>query len=83
MHAPISVGLIGSQFISAIHAESLQHCPQAVLAAVASPTAGNAQALAERFGIRCALTDYRELLARPGRPIFGSREREGCDSASP
>jgi predicted dehydrogenase len=65
MQAPISVGLIGSQFISAIHAESLQHCPQAVLAAVASPTAGNAQALARRFGIPCALTDYRDLLAKP------------------
>jgi len=63
--APVTVGLIGSQFISSIHAEALQHCAQAVLSAVASPTAGNAARLAGRFGIPCALTDYHELLARP------------------
>ena len=65
MKAPVTVGLIGSQFISSIHAEALRHCSQAVLGAVASPTAGNAAQLAVRFGIPCALTDYRELLARP------------------
>jgi predicted dehydrogenase len=65
MKPPVAVGLIGSQFISSIHAEALRHCPQAELAAVASPTPGNAAGLAQRFGIPCALTDYRELLARP------------------
>src|SRR5258707_596309 len=34
---PVKVGLIGSQFISPIHAQSLKHCPQAEIAAVASP----------------------------------------------
>jgi predicted dehydrogenase len=62
---PVKVGLIGSQFISAIHAESLRHCPQAEIAAVASPTPGNAARFAKRFGIAKALTDYRELLAQP------------------
>ncbi len=65
MPSPVPVGLIGSQFISTIHAEALKKCPQAVLAAVASPTPGNAANFAERFGIPLALTDYRELLARP------------------
>ena len=65
MKPPVAVGLIGSQFISAIHAESLQHCPQARLAAVASPTPGNAEAFARRFGIPRAYTDYRALLAQP------------------
>lgn len=65
MKQPVNVGLIGSQFISAIHAESLARCPQARMAAVASPTPGHAQRLAERFGIASVLTDYRELLARP------------------
>jgi predicted dehydrogenase len=65
MKPPVPVGLIGSQFISSIHAESLQHCPQAVLAAVASPTPGNAERFARRFGIPRALTDYRDLLALP------------------
>ena len=65
MKTPVSVGLIGSQFISTIHAESLLACSQARLAAVASPTPGNAARFAERFGIPKAFTDYRELLALP------------------
>lgn len=65
MTAPIHVGLIGSQFISTIHAEALRACVQARLAAVASPSPGNAQKLADRFGIPRAFTDYRELLAQP------------------
>ena len=65
MKPPVSVGLIGSQFISTIHAESLQHCPQAAMAAVASPTPGNAEQFARRFGIPRAFTDYRDLLAMP------------------
>jgi predicted dehydrogenase len=62
---PVKVGLIGSQFISAIHAESLQHCSQAEIAAVASPTPGNADRFARRFGIPNAFTDYRQVLALP------------------
>lgn len=65
MKPPVNVGLIGSQFISAIHAEALKHCAHVHLAAVASPTPGNAQAFAQRFGIPAAFTDYRQLLARP------------------
>ena len=65
MNPPVHVGLIGSQFISTIHAESLKHCPQAVLAGVASPTRGNAERFAGRFGIPVAVQDYRALLARP------------------
>jgi predicted dehydrogenase len=65
MKPPVQVGLIGSQFISSIHAESLQHCAQARLAAVASPTPGNAAAFAARFGIPQVFTDYRQLLAQP------------------
>ncbi len=62
---PVQVGIIGSQFISAIHAEALQACCQATLAAVASPTSGHAVRFAERFGIVRSFTDYRELLAMP------------------
>jgi myo-inositol 2-dehydrogenase / D-chiro-inositol 1-dehydrogenase len=62
---PVQVGLVGSQFISAIHAESLQRCPQAEIAAVASPTPGNAARFAGRFGIARSFTDYRALLALP------------------
>jgi predicted dehydrogenase len=65
MKPPVQVGLIGSQFISAIHAESLLACQHARIAAVASPTPGNAAQFAARFNIPNAFTDYRELLARP------------------
>ena len=65
MEQSVSVGLIGSQFISSIHAESLRACPRARLAAVASPTAGHARQLAERFEIPGVFTDYRQLLALP------------------
>lgn len=63
--SPVRVGLIGSQFVSTIHAESLQRCAAAELVGVASPTPGHAEALARRFGIPRAFTDYRELLALP------------------
>lgn len=63
MPRPVQVGLIGSQFISTIHAESLQRCAQAQLAAVASPTPGHAQAFAQRWGIPRYFTDYHQLLA--------------------
>jgi predicted dehydrogenase len=59
---PVRVGLAGSQFISTIHAESFRSVAQAELWAVASPTAGHAQGLAERYGIPHALTDYQKLL---------------------
>lgn len=64
MKSPVRVGIIGSQFISTVHAEALSQCPQAVPAAVASPTPGNAARLAEKFGIPEVFNDYRELLAR-------------------
>jgi len=62
---PVRVGIIGSQFISSVHAEALRHCPQAQLVAVASPTPGNAEKFAQRFGMPHAFRDYHELLARP------------------
>lgn len=65
MKKPVQVGLIGSQFISSIHAEALLKCPNAVLAAVASPTPGNADRFAQRFGVPRAMNDYRKLLEQP------------------
>lgn len=62
MSKPVGVGLIGSQFISTIHAESLRTVPQADVFAVASPTEPHAAEFAERFNIPHALTDYRKLL---------------------
>jgi predicted dehydrogenase len=58
----VRVGLIGSGFISAIHADALKRCQDAELIAVASPTAGKAQALAKQHGVPHHFTDYRKLL---------------------
>jgi myo-inositol 2-dehydrogenase/D-chiro-inositol 1-dehydrogenase len=59
----VRVGLVGSQFISAIHADALGQCPAAEIVAVASPTKAHAKEFAERFGIPRHFTDYRDLLA--------------------
>jgi myo-inositol 2-dehydrogenase/D-chiro-inositol 1-dehydrogenase len=58
----VRVGIIGSQFISTIHARSLLACPQAELYAVASPTPGNAERFARQFGIPNYFTEYGQLL---------------------
>src|SRR5260370_18465725 len=59
----VKVGIIGSQFQADIHAASFQIMPQeAEVVAIASPTPGNAAALAKRFGIPRVFTDYREIL---------------------
>ena len=63
MANPVRVGLIGSQFISAIHAEALQRCAAARILAAASPTRAHVEAFAQKFGIPRAYTDYRQMLA--------------------
>jgi len=62
---PVGVGIIGSQFVSSIHAEALRAYPHADIRAVASPTASHAKAFAERFSIPHHLTDYKKMLAMP------------------
>jgi predicted dehydrogenase len=61
----VRVGLIGSQFISTIHAESVRASPQAELLAVASATQAHADAFAARFKIPHVFTDYRHMLEMP------------------
>jgi myo-inositol 2-dehydrogenase / D-chiro-inositol 1-dehydrogenase len=61
----VGVGLIGSQFITSIHAEALGACSQADIRAVASPTPGNASACARRHRIPQHFTDYHHLLDLP------------------
>ncbi|MBP8131133.1 MAG: Gfo/Idh/MocA family oxidoreductase [Candidatus Hydrogenedentes bacterium] len=63
MAATVGVGLVGSQFISTIHARALRHCPEARLVAVASPTPGHAAQFAAAHGIPSHYGDYREMLA--------------------
>jgi predicted dehydrogenase len=64
--ANVKVGIIGSGFEADIHAASFQIMPEeAEVVAVASPTAGNAEALAQRYGIQRVFHDYRQMLAEP------------------
>ena len=58
----VKIGLIGSGFVSAIHAEALKQCADAELVAVASPSAGKAEAFARKHGIPHHLKDYHRLL---------------------
>ncbi|HRZ35012.1 MAG TPA: Gfo/Idh/MocA family oxidoreductase [Candidatus Paceibacterota bacterium] len=62
MKDQVRVGIIGSRFISTIHAESLRRCASAEIVAVASPTAAHVEAFARRWGIPRHYTDYRALL---------------------
>lgn len=62
----VRLGLVGSGFVAEIHADSVaRHVRGAQITAVASPTAGHAEAFAGRFNIPHALTDYRDLVAHP------------------
>src|SRR5262245_44251306 len=61
----VKVGIIGSHFVSHIHALSLKRCPEVELVAVASPTPGNAEKFAARNTIPHHFTDYKNLLEMP------------------
>jgi myo-inositol 2-dehydrogenase/D-chiro-inositol 1-dehydrogenase len=59
----VKVGIIGSGFEADIHAESFRIYPaEAEVVAVASPTPGNAERLAHKYGIPNVYTDYRLML---------------------
>jgi predicted dehydrogenase len=62
---PIRVGLIGSQFISSIHCESLRSVPGAEIVAVTCATEEHAQAFAKQHGIRRWFTDFRKMFEMP------------------
>jgi predicted dehydrogenase len=59
---PVRVGLVGSRFVSTIHAEALKRVPGAELFAVVSPTGDHAEQFARRHGVRHHFTDYRKFL---------------------
>src|SRR3954470_7502089 len=67
MAGKVKVGIIGSQFEADIHAASFQILPdEAEVVAVASPTPGHPEALAQKYGIPRVFHDYREVLAKTG-----------------
>jgi len=58
----IGVGLIGSGFVSRLHAAALRTVPDAALLAAASPTEEHVRRFAAEFGMGRWFTDYRRLL---------------------
>lgn len=61
----VKVGIIGSQFAADLHAAAFQKSADvAEVVAVASPSPGNAQALAKKYAIPSVYLDYREMLKR-------------------
>ena len=58
----VQIGLIGSKFISSIHADSLRRLSTAEILAVASPTEDHVKPFAEQHNIKHWYTDYRQML---------------------
>jgi predicted dehydrogenase len=61
----VNLGLIGSGFISTIHAEALKRVAGAAVLAVASPTAGRARDFAARHKVPHHFTDLAPMLEMP------------------
>src|SRR5438270_11362695 len=60
----VRVGLVGSGFVTAIHAEALRRVAGAEVVAVASPSPGHAERFAAERGIPHHAADYRALYDR-------------------
>ncbi len=58
----VRVGLIGSQFISEIHARALALVPDAQVIACASPTEDHVKKMSKKYNIPSCFTDYRKML---------------------
>jgi myo-inositol 2-dehydrogenase/D-chiro-inositol 1-dehydrogenase len=62
----VGIGIVGSRFQAECVAASVRMMPdEAEVVAVASPTPGNAESFARRFGIPAYYVDYHELLRDP------------------
>lgn len=81
MNDKIGVGLIGSRFISSIHAEALKSVPNAAVRGVVSPSAGHARDFAKQHGIPHHFTDLDQLLARDDidMVVVGAPNIHHCD----
>lgn len=81
MKDKVGIGIIGSQFISSIHAEALKSVPDAQIIAVMSPTEGNAKEFATKHNIPNHFTKLDELLALKeiDMIIIGAPNNVHCD----
>src|SRR5438045_780020 len=81
MKDKVRVGLVGSGFICAIHADALKRCADAQVVAVMSPTKRKAEAFAQRQGIAHHFTDYDKFLQLDGLDlvVIGAPNDVHCD----
>ena len=81
MSRKIGIGLVGSQFISTIHAEAIKLVPDAEIIGVMSPSKGNAAKFAARFAIPNHFTVLEDLLAMPeiDMIVIGAPNNMHCD----
>ena len=63
MENKVGIGIVGSRFISSIHAEALKSVEEAKIIAVMSPTPGNAQEFAAKHNIPNYFTKIDDMLA--------------------
>ena len=81
MEKKIGIGIVGSQFISSIHAEALKSVKDAEIIAVMSPTKGNAKEFATQHGIPNYFTNLDDLLALSeiDMIVIGAPNNVHCD----
>lgn len=66
MNKKVGIGLVGSQFVSTIHAEALKMVPDAEIIAVASPTEAHVREFARHHGIPNYFTNVHDMLTLDG-----------------
>jgi predicted dehydrogenase len=66
MDKKVGIGLIGSQFVTTIHAEALKTVADAEILGVMSPTPGHAESFASTHGIPNHFTKLEEMLELDG-----------------
>jgi predicted dehydrogenase len=83
MNDKVGVGLVGSQFISTIHAEALQSVSDAEILAVMSPTERHARDFASKYDIAAHFTALDDMLAMDGidMVVIGAPNSLHCDIA--
>ncbi|MCB0606566.1 MAG: Gfo/Idh/MocA family oxidoreductase [Lewinellaceae bacterium] len=81
MEKKVKIGLVGSQFVTSIHAEALKMVPDAEIVAVTSPTPGNARNFALKHNIPNHFQDVHDMLAMPDLDmiVIGAPNRFHCE----
>jgi len=83
MSKKVGIGLVGSQFISSIHAEALKAVSDAEIIAVMSPTEGNAKEFAAKYGIQYHFTELDDMLGMEeiDMVVIGAPNNVHCEIA--